>query len=472
MKVFKSSSKLCKKTDDYGKQILNYQVKREPFFNVSSLNETEKIFMFDSELFPFYDSSLNRTRLTKSSIENQLISNFVTDEVLKCVSKIDQTFVLHNFEINEAGVSGHHQIKSATSMLMLLLRIVHYTSHNSDEAFVTMDIEYNPDGTIDTINSKLRLWEIILKNNDQHVGKLIDHDYKFDSNIIMDFMSIELPTFHSAVNTEIMSKYFDKIQLSIRDRLLNYPNCSFDSFDLDSIDTPLIKDNKQCYNKFGYVNNTWNTFETINSENFFAYVQKVLDYNNIHFIKPLKNIIYSKDIIKDIEIKTFGPYGLVDIIKNYQQRDKYVLSYSSKLFNLLNGTYGSHSFNVTPDFIRLTELKTDVINELTPEYKYYAHHNGMLYVSYSELKRKKYHRHELENVIMYCINLNYTIDFKCFIQYFKHNNIAKCNESYVELTLENLTKMISIKLKPENIFYKLNHKISMIDYRIYMKLYK
>ena len=174
MKVFKSSSKLCKKTDDYGKQILNYQIKREPFFDVGSLNETEKIFMFDSELFPFYDSSLNRTRLTKSLIENQLISNFVTDEVLKGVSKIDQTFVLHNFEINEAGVSGHHQIKSATSMLMLLLRIVHYTLQNSDEAFITMDIKYNTDGTIDTINSKLRLWEIILKNNDQHVGKLIN----------------------------------------------------------------------------------------------------------------------------------------------------------------------------------------------------------------------------------------------------------------------------------------------------------
>lgn len=472
MKVFKSSSKLCKKTDDYGKQILNYQIKREPFFGVGSLNETEKIFMFDSEMFPFYDYSLNQTRLTKSSIDNQLISNFVTDEVLKCSSKIDTTFVLHNFEINEAGVSGHHQIKSSTSMIMLLLKIVHYTLQNPDEVFVSMDIKYNPDDTIDTINSKLQLWEIILKDNGQHVGKLINHDYKFDSNIIMDFMSIELPTFHSAVNTEIMSKYFDRIQLSIRDRLLNYPNCCFDSFDLDSNDTPLSKDNKQCYNKFGYVNNTWNTPETINSENFFTYVQKVLDYNNIHFTKPLKNIIYSKDLLKDTEIKTFGPYGFVDIIKNYQQRDKYVLSYSTKLFNLLNGTYGSNSFNVTPDFIRLTELKIDFINELTPKYKYYAHHDGMLYVSYSELKRKKYHRHELENVVMFCNNLNYPVNFECFIQYFKHSNSVKYNESYVELTFENLTKMISIKLKPENIFYKLEHKISMIDYRIYMKLYK
>ena len=71
MKVFKSSSKLCKKTDDYGKQILNYQIKREPFFlpkasaeafSIDSLSETEKIFMFDSELFPFYDSSLNQMR--------------------------------------------------------------------------------------------------------------------------------------------------------------------------------------------------------------------------------------------------------------------------------------------------------------------------------------------------------------------------------------------------------------------------
>ena len=75
MKVFKSSNKLCKKTDDYGKQILNYQIKREPFFGVGSLNETEKIFMFDSELFPFYESSMNRMRLTKSSIDNQLIIN-------------------------------------------------------------------------------------------------------------------------------------------------------------------------------------------------------------------------------------------------------------------------------------------------------------------------------------------------------------------------------------------------------------
>lgn len=471
MRVFKINHHLCKKTDDYGKQLLNYQIKREPIYNTNDLTNVEKIFMFDSDLYPFYDSRLNLNRMTKSTIENEPISNFVTDEVLSYINHLNSTFVLHNFEINEAGVGGHHQIKSTTTMLMLLLKIAHYTVLDIPNPCITMDIKYNSDNSININKSKLQLWSMILKHDNQYTAKLISDDYQFQSNIILDFMSIELPTFHSAVNTEIMSRYFTEIQFTIKDRLLNYPCCNFNSIDLDNNDIPLSKDSKQCYNKFGFINNTWDKYEEVNSNNFFGYVQKILDYNNIHFDKPLNNVEYSNEMMKNIEIKTFSPYGIMDLIRNYQQPDKYVLSYSSKLFNLLNGTYSSNSFNITPDFIRLTKSKYS-INEITPYYKYYAYYNNLPYVSYSELKRNKYHRHELENIIMSCIDLGIEINHECFIQYFRRNNSLKKNENYVELTFENLIKLISIKLKPENKNYKLNHKVSMIDFRIYDKLYK
>ena len=327
MRLFKVNTHICKKTDDYGKQLLNYQIKREPIFETDDLNDIEKIFMFDSELYPFYNSGLNLNRMTKSTINDKLISNFVTDEVLNYIEKIDSTFVLHNFEINEAGIGGHHQIKSTATMLMLLLKVAHFSVHDVENYCVTMDIKYKEDNTIDVENSKLQLWSIVLKSDNQYTAKLINEDYKFKSNIILDFMSIELPTFHSAVNTEIMSKYFDEIQSTIVDRLLNYPCCNFDSIDLDSDSIKLYKDNKQCYNKFGFINNSWDKYEEVSSDNFFKYVQKILDYNNVHFNKPLKNIEYTNELMKDIEIKTFTPYGIIDLVKNYQQRDKYILSY-------------------------------------------------------------------------------------------------------------------------------------------------
>ena len=37
MRVFKINHHLCKKTDDYGKQLLNYQIKREPIYNTNDL---------------------------------------------------------------------------------------------------------------------------------------------------------------------------------------------------------------------------------------------------------------------------------------------------------------------------------------------------------------------------------------------------------------------------------------------------
>lgn len=471
MRVFKTNSHICKKTDDYGKQLLNYSIKREPITVNNDMTNTEKLFMFDSELYPFYDSKLNLNRMTKSTIEGKLISNFVTDEVLSYIPYLNSTFVLHNFEINEAGVGGHHQIKSTATMLMLLLKIAHFTVLDVPNHCLSMDIKYNSDNTIDIANSKLQLWSMIFQSDNQYTAKLINNDYKFKSNIVLDFMSVELPTFHSAVNTEIMSRYFSEIQSTIKDRLLNYPCCNFNSIDLDSELIPLFKDSKQCYNKFGFINNTWDKYEEVSSDNFFEYVQKILDYNDVHFDVPSKNIEYTNEIMKQIEIKTFSPYGIIDLIKGYQQRDKYVLSYSAKLFNLLNGVYSSNSFNVTPDFIRLTELEY-TIDELTPFYKYYAYQDNISYVSYSELKRKKYHRHELENIIMTCIDLGIEIPYECFIKYHKRNNSVKENENYIELTFENLIKMISIKLKPENNNYKLSNKVSMIDFRIYDKLYK
>jgi hypothetical protein len=469
MKIFKTNNHLCKKTDDYGKKILNYQIKTEPIQNSSNLSSIEKLFYYDSELYPFYNSNFDINRMTKSTINNKLISNFVTDNVLNHTSKLNNMFILHNYEINEAGIGGHHQIKSTATMIMLLLKTIHSTTDK--DKCVSFNIKYTIDGEIDEENSTIFLWKIIKQHTNECCAELIDFDYQFKTNIILDFMSLELPTFHSAVNTQLISTYFDQIQNTISDRLINYPFCDLTSYDLDSNKTTLSRDSKGCYNKFGYVNNSWYYPEPISSYNVFKVLQLILKYNNIHFNKPDK-MEYTNEMMQQIRIGTVSPYGFVDLIKNYNQRDNYIKTYSSKLFNLLNGSYGSISFNVTPDFIRLTEYTEEIEHYLIePTYKYYATYNDKLYVSYSDLKENYYHRTDLEKIIMNAIKLNIKPweDFMCFINYFKRisNSNITLNRSYIELNFDNLMKMLSVNLKPDNYKIDLKFKIPMIDYRLY-----
>ena len=110
------------------------------------------------------------------------------------------------------------------------------------------------------------------ENSDQQYFAILeDSDYEFESNISMNFISIELPTHHSKINTDILSDYYDDI--------VSYLNDVIDSnlyynqvLELDSDDVKLSRDSSNNYNKFGLIHNLY--LPSITSKNFFIYIKR------------------------------------------------------------------------------------------------------------------------------------------------------------------------------------------------------
>lgn len=496
-KIFKYNQTICKKTDDFGKTILNSIINRK------YMNDIEpNIFTINSELYS--NKIYEPYRCTYNELQSgSIISNEINDEMLSMGCHQNFRLNLNNIEINECGIGGHHQLKSTTSMIMLLLKIAQYASTN-DNIIVTMDIKFNNDNTIDIKKSKLKKWLIQsdISNSQEYLTNLIDDDYKFKSNISVNFISIDLPTHNSRINTDILSNFYENI-IDYLNEIIETDNYYEQILNLDSKNIKLSRDSSNNYNKFGLIHNLY--LNDINSENFFNCIQQILDFNNIHFGQIYDNIEYTSELILKSSLYTVSQYGYTNLIKDYIQKDHYVRNYGVKLMNMLNGTFGSRSYNVIPDFLRFT-LKTKNIFE--PKFKFNKKHNyiiinneklyykkekNIIYVSYGNIFINFDDRIRLENLLIYIIKLGLFTknDLIKFIPYQRFNNKLLQNKIHIstsklksidvnsrdinykiykteELTIGNLLKTITkkIKINIKNIrLYK-----SMIDHRIFLKL--
>ena len=496
-KIFKYNQSVCKKTDDFGKTLLSSIINRKHISNI-----IPNLFTVNSELYS--DKIHEPFRCTYNELQSgSIISNEINDEMLSRGCRDQRQLNLNNIEINECGIGGHHQLKSTTSMLMLILKIAQY-SDPDDNIIITMDIKFNKDNTIDIKHSKLKKWSIQneLSNGQEYITTLKDDDYQFESNISLNFISIDLPTHNSRVNTDILSNYYEYIV-----EYLNYvieSNRFYNQIlNLDSDEIKLSRDSSNNYNKFGLIHNLY--LSNINSKNFFYYIQQILDFNNIHFGQIYDGIEYNSELILTSFLYTVSQYGYTNLIKNYIQKDHYIRSYGVKFMNMLNGTFGSRSYNIVPDFLRFT-LKTREKNEPKISFNkkhnyikidnkkiYYKKYTNGIYVAYDNIFDEFDDRIRLENILIYIIKLGLfqKDDLIKFIPYQRFNNKLLQNKIHIstsklksidvnskdinyqtykteKLTTENLLKTISKKIKIEirgiQIFKK------MIDHRIFLKL--
>lgn len=496
-KIFKYNQGICKKTDDFGKTLLNSIINRKYINDIKP-----DIFTINSELYS--NKIYEPYRCTYNELQNgSIISNELNDEMLIMGCRQNLTLNLNNIEINECGIGGHHQLKSTTSMIMLLLKIAQYVDLD-DDAIITMDIKFNNDNTIDVKKSKLKKWIIQndISNSQEYLTLLKDDNYQFTSNISMNFISIELPTHNSRVNTDILSNYYEDI-IDYLNETIESNNYYNPVLNLDSKDIKLSRDSSNNYNKFGLIHNLY--LPNINSKNFFYYIQQILDFNNIHFGQIYSNVEYNSDLILTSTLYTVSQYGYTNLIKDYIQKDHYIRSYGVKLMNMLNGTFGSRSYNVVPDFLRFT-LKTKNIFEpklkfskkcnyisIGNEKLYYKKEKNTIYISYGNIFHNFDDRIRLENILIYIIKLGLFTksDLIKFIPYQRFNNKLLQNKIHIstlklktvdinsrdvnyktykteELTIENLLKTISktVKITIRNMqLYKF-----MIDYKIFLKL--
>ena len=496
-KIFKYNQGICKKTDDFGKTLLNSIINRKYINNIKP-----DIFTINSELYS--NKIYEPYRCTYNELQSgSIISNEINDEMLSMGCRQNLTLNLNNIEINECGIGGHHQLKSTTSMIMLLLKIAQYVDPDNN-TIITMDIKFNNDNTIDVKKSKLKKW--IIQNDissaQEYLTILTDENYEFKSNVSINFISIELPTHNSRINTDILSSYYEDI-VDYLNEVIESNNYYNPVLNLDSKEIKLSRDSSNNYNKFGLIHNLY--LNNINSENFFNCLQQILDFNNIHFGQIYNNIEYNSDLILTSSLYTVSQYGYTNLIKDYIQKDHYIRSYGVKLMNMLNGTFGSRSYNVVPDFLRFT-LKTKNIFEpdlkfnkkynyiiIGNEKLYYKKEKNTIYISYGNIFHNFDDRIRLENILIYIIKLRLftRLDLIKFIPYQRFNNKLLQNKIHIstlklksidinsrdvnyktykteELTIENLLKTISkkIKITIRNIqIYK-----SMIDYQIFLKL--
>ena len=122
LKIFKYNHLVCKKTDDFGKTVVNSIISSKKGSNIEP-----NLFTINSELY--CGKITEPYRCTKCKLDSgAIISNEINDEMLRYVCKSKEPLNLHNIEINECGIGGHHQLKSTTSMMMLLLKMAEYVS--------------------------------------------------------------------------------------------------------------------------------------------------------------------------------------------------------------------------------------------------------------------------------------------------------------------------------------------------------
>lgn len=495
-KIFKYNQNICKKTDDFGKTLLNSIINRKYIANI-----IPNLFTINSEL---YSGKINEPyRCTYNELQSgSIISNEINDEMLVKGCREKKKINLNNIEINECGIGGHHQLKSTTSMLMLLLKIAQ-NSDPDDDIIITMDIKFNKDKTIDFKKSRLKKWHIQneLSNSQEYLTLLKDDDYQFESNISLNFISIDLPTHNSRVNTDILSNYYEHIVEYLND-VIESDKFYNQILNLDSDEIKLNRDSSNNYNKFGLIHNLY--LPNINSKNFFYYVQQILDFNNIHFSQIYDGVEYNSELILTSSLYTVSQYGYTNLIKDYIQKDHYIRSYGVKLMNMLNGTFGSKSYNVVPDFLRFT-LKTKNIIEpklsFNKKYNYikidnkkiyYKKDTNGIYVAYDNIFDNFDDRIRLENILIYIIKLGLfkKEDLIKFIPYQRFNNKLLQNKIHIstselksidvnskdinykiykteELTTDNLLYTISKKIKIE--IREIHIYKKMIDYRIFLK---
>ena len=515
-KIFKYNQIVCKKTDDFGKIILSSLINKSSLINIRP-----DLFTINAEL---YSGQIHEPyRCTSNYLKDgSIISNEVNDDILLMGCRSNMQLNLNNIEINECGIGGHHQLKNITSILMLMLKIAQYCD-NDDNSIITMDIEFDENYSINTNKSKLKKW--IIQNDStssqEYLTKIADEDYQFDSNISVNFIFVELPTHNSRVNTEILSDYYEDI--------IDYFNNTIASekifnpiLELDSDEIKLIRDSSNNYNKFGLIHNLY--LENINSKNFFKYIQQIFDFNNLHFGNIYKNVEYTPELLlSSSSIYTVSQYGYSNLIKDYIQKDHYIRSYGVKMMNMLNGTFGSRSYNIVPDFLRFTRKKytsnTSIPNEISFNTKnnyikinnntlYYVKTKDTTYISFNNLFDDFNDRIRLENILIYIVKLGLfkKDELIKFIPYQRFNNKLLQNKIHIatfklkhvdinskdmnykvykteKLTMENLLKTISIRV-PININRRVNKKTlfktsiktfkiykRMIDYRIFIKLF-
>lgn len=485
LKYFKEPQNICKKTDEFGKNLLRsiFETSYNSYNILEQNEELYNLFALNSELY--YRNIGIKTenfipRRTFCNCYDKYISNEINDELLQlgCNLTNNISLNLHNFEINECGIGSHHQLKSSVTMMALLLKIAEFSQQNynfnNTNRIVTMEAIFE-NKRINLQKSRLKLWEIIRFEKDKYLAKLIDDNYQFTSNIFLNFVSIELPTHHSAVNTRILSDFFKDIQEFLINNIFNIKNSTLN---LDKY--TLEKDNSGNYNKFGLVHEL-NFKEALNSKNFFKYIQLILDFNNIHFKDnirdPTEGLIieinneqmYTKDLYKTTEIYTISPYGYTNIIKEYKQNDNYIKTYANKFFCLLNGIYAGSSFNIVPDFLRFTikeSYKNRKLNNLISVKKY--KYNNNIYISYNNLFNEITDRFILENLIIFAIEYKIITRDKLikFIPYYRYGNKIKINKLYTPLAIKDLLKELSIEVNIK-VTKNITHKKQMIDVRLF-----
>ena len=314
-KIFKYNQSVCKKTDDFGKTLLNSIVNRKYIKNI-----IPDLFTINAEL---YSNKIHEPyRCTYNELQSgSIISNEINEEMLSKGCREKRRLNLNNIEINECGIGGHHQLKSTTSMLMLILKIAQY-SDPDDNIIITMDIKFNKDNTIDIKNSKLKKWIIQneLSNEQEYITILKDDNYQFESNISLNFISIDLPTHNSRVNTDILSTYYEYINDYLND-VIETDKFYNQILNLDSDEIKLNRDSSNNYNKFGLIHNLY--LPDINSKNFFYYIQQILDFNNIHFGKIYDGVEYNSELILSSSLYTVSQYGYTNLLPRASLKSHY-----------------------------------------------------------------------------------------------------------------------------------------------------